>query len=171
MKLERQTVLYGFSGASALLALALVYQIAAPLPDIDPPRLAPKPRAQQLAAVVPVSTPPPEAFAEIGTRPLFSPSRRSAAAPAAAGAAALQPPDVTLVGIMIDSRDRIAMLRTPSSPLATAFHLGATVSGWQLSEITPDRIVLSAGPARDEIRLDANKAPSKAPSPPPATSQ
>ena len=43
---------------------------------------------------------------------------------------------------MIDSHDRIAMLRTPGSPLANAFHLGATVSGWQLSEIAPDRIVI-----------------------------
>jgi len=120
---------------------------------------------------MPVSTPPPETFAEIGTRPLFSPGRRGTAAPAATGATTLQPPDVTLVGIMIDSQDRIAMLRTPSSPLATAFHIGATVSGWQLSEIAPDRIVLSAGPARDEIRLDANKAPVKPPMPPSGNSQ
>jgi len=112
-----------------------------------------------------------ETFAEIGTRPLFSPGRRGTAAPAATGATTLQPPDVTLVGIMIDSQDRIAMLRTPSSPLATAFHIGATVSGWQLSEIAPDRIVLSAGPARDEIRLDANKAPVKPPMPPSGNSQ
>jgi hypothetical protein len=169
MSLERRTVLYGFSGLSALLALALVYQIAAPLPDIDPPRLPPKPRTQQIAAVVPVSTPPPDAFAEIGTRPIFSPSRRGTAAPSA-GVATLSPPEVTLVGIMIDSHDRIAMLRTPGSPLASAFHLGATVSGWQLSEIAPDRVVLSAGGARDEIRLDANKAPAK-PSAPPVSSQ
>jgi hypothetical protein len=172
MTLERRTVLYGFSGASALLALALVYQIAAPLPDIDPPIVQMKAHAQQIADVVPVSTPPPETFAEIATRPMFSPARRGAAAPAS-GATTLAPPEVTLVGIMIDSRDRIAMLRTPSSPLATAFHLGATVSGWQLSEIAPDRIVLSAGPARDEIRLDANKAPAKPPAPaaPPGNSQ
>jgi hypothetical protein len=170
MSLERRTILYGFSGLSAFLAVALVYQIAAPLPDIDPPRLPPKQRAQQIAAVVPVSTPPPEAFAEIGTRPMFAPSRRGTAAPAT-GTATLAPPEVTLVGIMIDSRDRIAMLRTAASPLATAFHLGATVSGWQLSEIAPDRIVLSAGGARDEIRLDANKAPPKPPTPPPSSSQ
>jgi hypothetical protein len=83
----------------------------------------------------------------------------------------LSPPEVALVGIMIDSHDRIAMLRTPGSPLANAFHLGATVSGWQLSEIAPDRIVLSAGGARAELRLDANKAPAKAPAPPPVNSQ
>jgi hypothetical protein len=171
MSLERRTVLYGFSGAGALLALVLFYQIAAPLPDIDPPRVQLKARTQQIAAVVPVSTPPAESFAEIGTRPIFSSIRRSAAAPGTAGAATLQAPEVALVGIMIDSHDRIAMLRTPGSPLASAFHLGATVSGWELSEIAPDRIVLSAGGARDEIRLDANKAPPKSPAspaPPPA---
>ena len=170
MKLERQTVLYGFSGAGALLAAALIYQAAAPLPDFDPPLVQLKTKTQQIAAVVPVSTPPPEAFAEIDARPMFSPARKSVAT-AATGGAVLQPPDVALVGIIVDSRDRLAMLRTPGSPLATAFHVGATISGWQLSEIAPDRVVLSAGAARDEIRLDANKAPPKPPPPPAPNSQ
>jgi hypothetical protein len=171
MTLERQTVLYGFSGAGALLAVALIYQVAAPLPDFDPPQVQLKTRTQQIAAVVPVSTPPPEAFAEIGARPMFSPARKSIAA-AATGETAAQPPEVTLVGIIVDAQDRMAMLRTPGSPLASAFRVGATISGWQLSEIAPDRIVLSAGGARDEIRLDANKAPPKQAAPPPAaTSQ
>ena len=167
MKLERQTVLYGFSGAGALLAVALIYQLAAPLPDFDPPLVRLKMKTQQIAAVVPVSTPAPEAFAEIDARPMFSPTRKSVAA-AATGGAALQPPDVTLVGIIVDAKDRLAMLRTPAAPYANAFHVGATISGWQLSEIAPDRIVLSAGGARDEIRLDANKAPPKPAAPPPA---
>jgi hypothetical protein len=165
MRLERQTVLYGFSAAGVLLAAALVYQAAAPLPDFDPPLVQIKAKTQQIAAVVPVSTPPPEAFAEIDARPMFSPARKGIAA--AAGEAATQPPDVTLVGIIVDANDRLAMLRTPGSPLASAFRVGATISGWQLSEIAPDRIVLSAGAARDEIRLAANKAPSKPAAPPP----
>jgi hypothetical protein len=167
MRLERQTVLYGFSGVGVLLAAALIYQVAAPLPDFDPPQVQLKTRTQQIAAVVPVSTPPPEAFAEIDARPMFSPARKGIAT-AATGEATTQPPDVTLVGIIVDAQDRMAMLRTPGSPLANAFRVGATISGWQLSEIAPDRIVLSAGAARDEIRLDANKAPPKPASAPPA---
>ncbi len=113
MTLERQTVLYGFSGAGALLAAALIYQVAAPLPDFDPPQMQLKTRTQQIAAVVPVSTPPPEAFAEIGARPMFSPARKGVAS-ATTGEATTQPPEVTLVGIIVDATDRMAMLRTPA---------------------------------------------------------
>jgi hypothetical protein len=166
MRLERQTVLYGFSGVGALLGIALIYQLVVPLPDLDPPLLGIKPRTAQIAAVMPVSTPPAETFAAIDQRPMFTPSRKPAVAAAANGEATLQPPDIALVGIMIDSRDRMAMIRTPSAPLATAYHLGANIAGWQLSEIAPDRIVLIAGGARDEIKLESNKPLPKQPQPP-----
>jgi hypothetical protein len=123
-----------------------------------------KPTAQRAEAVVPVITPAPEAFAEIDARPMFSPDRRAIAS-APAGEASLTPPDVTLVGVIVSGRDSLAMLRTPSSPLANAYRVGAAISGWQVSEIAPNRIVLTSGAARSEIRLDANKPP-RPPAPP-----
>ncbi|MBV9992290.1 MAG: hypothetical protein JOZ72_13480 [Alphaproteobacteria bacterium] len=165
MTLSRQPVLIGFAAADLLLAGLLVYQLTASLPELDPPVMHLKPKVPRAEAVVPVTTPALEAFAEIDARPMFAPDRK-AAVMAQPGAASLAPPDVTLVGVIVSGSDSLAMLRTPSSPLATAYRIGATVSGWQLSEIAPDRVVLTAGPARNEIRLDANKAPPRPPAAP-----
>ena len=118
------------------------------MPDLDPPQVQIKAKTQQIAAVVPVSTPAPELFAEIDARPMFSPGRKGVAA-AATGAATLQPPDVTLVGIIVDSQDRLATWRTPASPLATAYRVGATISGLATQR---DR----AGPYRRPERLDGS---------------
>lgn len=170
MKLERQSLLYAFSGISVLLAGFLIYQIAAPLPDLDPPAVGLKPRAQRISSVLPVSTPSIEAFAEIDARPMFLPGRKLGAA-GASGDAALQPPDVKLVGIIVDNQDRLALVKSDGSPLATAYRVGAVISGWQVTEIGPDRIVLGSGPTRAEIKLDANRAPPRSPTPGPANSQ
>ena len=158
MTFARQPVLIGFAATNLVLAALLAYQLMAPLPDIDPPFIHLKPRTQRAEAVTPVTTPPPEAFAEIDTRPMFSPDRKAIVA-AQAGAASLAPPEVTLVGVIVSGRDSLAMLRTPSSPLANAYRVGAAISGWQVSEIAPDRVVLTSAAGRSEIRLDANKAP------------
>lgn len=165
MTLARQPVLIGFAATNLVLAALLIYQISAPLPDLAPPVMHLKPKAQRAEAVVPVTTPAPEAFAEIDARPMFSPDRK-AIATAQTGEASLAPPDVILVGVIVSGRDSLAMLRTPSAPLATAYRVGASVSGWQLSEIAPDRVVLTAGAVRSEIRLDANKAPPRPPAAP-----
>lgn len=162
MKLGRQTVQYGFAATSALLVVLLAYEITAPLPDFEPPSFRLKPKAQPVAGVVAVTTPPFEAFAEIAARPPFDPSRKGLAA-AASSDASSSPPDVTLIGVILDKENSLALLKSPTTPLATAYRVGATISGWQVAEISPDRVVLSAGPARAELRLDANKA---APHPP-----
>ncbi len=170
MTRARRSLQYVLAASCALLALLLAYELSAPLPDFAPPSYRLKPRAQPLPHAAAVATPPPEAFAEIATRPLFDPSRKGAL-PAAAGDAPLGPPDVTLVGVILDGGDSLALLRTAAAPLATAYRVGATVSGWQVTEISPDRVVLGAGPARSEIRLEANKAPPRPPAAPPSNSQ
>ena len=144
MTRARQRTQFGLAAASVLLVALLIYEISAPLPEFNPPAFRLRPRGQRMAGIVTVTTPPPEAFAAIDARPPFSPSRRPVAAPGA-GEASLAPPEVSLVGVILDKEDRLALLKTPTSPLATAYHVGATISGWQVSEISPDRIVLSAG--------------------------
>jgi len=164
MTLARQPVLLSFAATSLVLAVLLVYELSASPPEFNPPAVHLKPKAQRAGEVTPVTTPPPQAFAEIDARPMFSPDRK--AVMTQTSEASLAPPDVTLVGVIVSGQDSLAMLRTPSSPLANAYRIGAAIAGWQVSEITPDRIVLTSGGARNEIRLDANKAPPKPPTVP-----
>jgi hypothetical protein len=154
----------GFAAATVLLAALLVYEIAAPLPDFDPPAFRLKPRAPHIADVAAVVTPSPETFAEIATRPPFDPSRRGAAA--AATDASSAPPDVVLIGVIVDGANSLALLKTAAAPLAAAYRIGAMVSGWQVTEISPDHVVIGAGGVRSEIRLQTNKSAPNAPPPP-----
>jgi len=161
MTLGRRPLLIVLAAANLLLAGALVYELSAPLPEPEPPVMRLRPKAQPAAVVAAVTTPAPEAFADIDLRPPFSANRKPVAA-SEAGAAQALPPELTLVGVIVGGTDSLAMLRTPAAPLADAYRVGATISGWRLTEIAPDHIVLNAGGVRSEIRLDANK-----PKPPP----
>jgi hypothetical protein len=156
---------YGLFGACGVLAALLIYEVAAPLPALEIPAAQARPRTRTASAVAAVVVPPPGAFAEIDARPPFNSTRKGIAA-TVGGDASSAPPDVVLVGIIASGGDQLALVKTPSSPLATAFRTGATISGWQVTEIHPDRIVLSSGPARSEIRLEANRAPPPKPTAP-----
>jgi len=171
MTLRRQNLVLGLSALCALLAALLVYLIAAPLPDLEIPQV---PLEQQRAAArqtASMATPPPQAFADINARPMFSPDRKAIAEPGASMTSG-SPPNIALVGVIMDPKDRMALIRTGASPLAGAFRLGADISGWRLTEIAADHIVLSQGASRDELRLEDNHAPKTAPvAPPPMTAQ
>jgi hypothetical protein len=145
-----------------LLGAILAYELAVPLGDIAVPAITLRGSS---AATLPqqrfVSVPPLAAFAAFNDRPIFSPQRK-AIAPAPVGAAAAAPPPppaASLVGIIIDAQRRIALIRTASSPLATAVAVGDTLQGWQVTEIAPDRVVLHQGTTDDALKLDANRAP------------
>ena len=170
MTRARQTVQYGLAAATALFAALLIYEIVAPLPDFDPPMFRLKPRAPRIANVAAVVTPSPEAFAEIATRPPFEPGRRGSTAAAADVSAA--PPDLVLVGVIVDGTNSLALIKTASAPLAAAYRVGAVVSGWQVTEISPDHVVIGSGGVRSEIHLQANKStPQATPTPTPLNSQ
>lgn len=167
MTLTRRNLVLGMGGTCALLAAILVYLVVAPLPDLEVPQQPLTPTKRAALETVSITVPSPEAFDDINARPIFSADRKPLVQ-AAGAATSGNPPNVTLVGVILDSQDKIAMVRTPGQPYAGAFHLGADVSGWRLSEIAADHIVLSAGPARDEIRLENNHAakPGTPPAPP-----
>jgi len=114
--------------------------------------MAPRP----LAIFVP---PPSGEFAAINAHPIFSPTRKSVEpAPVGAAAAPPPPPSVALIGVILDGQTRLALVKTPASPLETGVSLGASIGGWQLTQIFPDRIVLHLGTSDDEIKLESNRA-------------
>jgi len=171
MTLTRQNLVLGLSGLCALLAATLLYLVAAPLPDLEIPQVPLERQRAALRQTMPIATPPPEAFADINARPMFSPDRKAIAEPGTSAVSG-SPPNIALVGVIMDPKDRMALIRTGASPLAGAFRLGADISGWRLTEITADHVVLAQGGLRDELRLQDNHAPKTAPvAPPPMTAQ
>jgi hypothetical protein len=147
-------------GVCLLLLAAIGYEIAAPLPVIEPPT-APMTDRTVTAPTLPVfRAPSSESFSDINSRPLFDRARRpitptESTAPLSSDGSS--PPAASLVGVIIDGGTRLAMVRTPASPLATSVSVGDTVEGWRVTKIDPDRIVLHAGGNDEEIRLEANR--------------
>ena len=171
MTLTRNNLLLGEGALCAVLAATLLYLVVAPLPDLEIPQVPLEQQRATARQTMPIATPPPDAFADINARPMFRPDRKAIAEPGTS-ATSSGPPNIVLVGVIMDPKERMALIRTGASPLAGAFRLGADISGWRLTEIAGDHIVLSQGGSRDELRLEDNRAPKTAPvAPPPMTPQ
>jgi type II secretory pathway component PulC len=157
----------------ALLGVIFIYEIAAPLGEFSVPVIEGHRSAAPPAAPAPFVPPSVDAFSAINDRSLFDAQRRPiapASTPAQGGASAT-PPSVVLVGVIIDAQERLALVKTPESPLAISVKLGASIGGWQVSAIEADRIVLHSGSASDEIRLDAGHSNATVPPAPPQQPQ
>lgn len=106
---------------------------------------------------------PKNAFAQLVTRPPFSPSRRPPRAKPAPAPAAQKPepvahplvtePQVTLVGILINAGKSIAMVRKPGAEELLRLAKGEQLDGWQVEGVLPDRLVLSHGGKLLELEL------------------
>jgi hypothetical protein len=145
------------AGLCSALALVLVYELAMPAAAIDVPAALwqPPPSPGPLAMAAPL--PSAQSFSAIDTRPLFNPARKPVQAPPDSAAVAVTPPpsDISLIGVIIDGDRKLAMLRTPSSPLEVGVSLGSQINGWQVIAILPDRIVLRSGTTDYPIGLNA----------------
>jgi len=85
-------------------------------------------------------------------RPLFSPMRRPPPLPPPAAQAAEippppppAPPDLALLGIVIDGDDARAVIRAGASDKTVRARIGDEISGWRITQIDGRRIVLSLG--------------------------
>lgn len=146
------------TGLCAVLASAVLYEYTAPLQAFNPPQMELK--KHEIAASVAFFSPPSEAsFAAIDTRPLFNPTRKPIDVPQAAGgpagSSAAPPPllNVTLVGVIIDSDRQLALVKVQGAPFATSLKVGATLDGWQVKEIAPDKVVFHAGNVEQTLGL------------------
>ncbi|MGF1631835.1 MAG: hypothetical protein ACFCUT_20350 [Kiloniellaceae bacterium] len=135
-----------------------------PLPDAVPliatieiaagPGAAPEPGLRM---------PPRNTFAQLATRPPFSPSRRPPRAkPAPVPVVQKQEqeaprpvdePQVTLVGIVINADKSIAMVRKTGVVELLRLGKGETLDGWLVEGVLPNRLVLSHGEKLLELEL------------------
>ena len=149
----------GLGVLCALLLAASLFATWAPLPVVTASEYSDSPHAIERPLPTAFIPPPQSAFDAINERPIFSPERKPFAPDTVAGpSAAATPPSVALVGVILDGTTGMALIRSAASPLETAFSVGQTIEGWAVSEIDADKIVLTSGGARDEIKLEANKA-------------
>ena len=116
-----------------------------------PPHEPPPPR--EAAAAPPpalAALPPPSAFAAVTDRPLFSPSRRPAAAPAGAAQSPLES-RYRLVGVVIAGSERHALVSEGKRHLE--LRLGSTLEGWVVTGIAADRVTLASPAGEAVLRL------------------
>ena len=149
-----------WSAASADAAAAPT-EAAAPAADAQPP-----PADADLA----LALPPPERFAVVVERPLFSPTRRPAppaAEVAEAPALPEEPPpepeaveaepppvvDFTLVGVVIAGTERYALVERHEDGRVVQVPEGGDVSGWFAVLIDPDGAVFRNGAVEEELLL------------------
>lgn len=96
-------------------------------------------------------------FDEVVKRPIFTASRRPFAPPAPEPAATREPErlpaDLRLMGVLIDSDRKQALLRTKQHPAGHWVKEGQSVEGWLLRSVRTDGAVLAAGPRTHELRL------------------
>ncbi|HSA81419.1 MAG TPA: hypothetical protein VLE23_11405 [Geminicoccaceae bacterium] len=139
--------------------VALAPQVTAAAPPSALPEAAPEPSEFR--------PPPPRQFNEISARPLFFPSRRPFAAPAAGGTApalvAEPAAALELIGVLLTDHERAALLQPAGQPGAQWVREQQTVAGWLVEEIAPDRVRLREGDRVEvvELRDDQEREPVK----------
>lgn len=139
------------------IALANFIGVGVPAP-LPPPRPA---AAIALESAKRFQLDPIGRYAIISERPLFSPTRRPLRTPVIAnGANGRGPTDqFVLTGVVIIADRKLALLKVGNSGEADRVKEGETISGWQVDEIFPDRVRMSAGGKSAVIAIwDAKKA-------------
>ena len=96
---------------------------------------------------------PLNTYAEVVSRPLFSPSRR----PPAAASSGDRPSAFTLIGIIISAEDRHALLAHGTPPRVERVTEGQNLDGWTVKSIEDSRVVLAQGDNEIEVKA-ADKA-------------
>jgi hypothetical protein len=141
----------------AVLMGAFTYEVWAPLGEFTLPA-AVLPERPPLPTVTPFNPPPQSSFAAIDARPIFSPARKPIESTAVAGTGiAAAPPDVMLIGVILDGKTQLALLKREGAPFAESTAVGGSVDGWEVTEITPDHVVLRSGAQDFVLSMDGKR--------------
>jgi hypothetical protein len=122
----------------------------------------------------PVAAQPLEQLPAIVDRSLFSPSRRPPAAPPppvvqapAASAQPSAPPNVTLLGVVMDGQNARAVVQVGADKRLLRAQMGDDIDGWKVAQIDGRKVVLASQDGRfvtyrlfnDERGADPNGGP------------
>lgn len=146
---------WSLAALCAALAAIAAYEYEVPIQPFRPPAVSLTVRP--LAAEADFYSPPSEAaFSSIDERPIFNPTRKAVeAAPTPEGGvgAPPPPPNATLVGVIADAQNKLALVKEQGSVFATSLAVGSTIDGWQVAEIDADRVLLRAGAAQATLTM------------------
>jgi hypothetical protein len=124
--------------------------IQAAMPAISSAHVAVDP----LPAAATLTSPPRDAFLVVVERPIFSQSRRPVPPPANAGPQIPAPTlDFELTGVVISSSERFALVHMSKGGGVVRVGQPASVSGWEVIAIEPDRVLFRNGRLEQEIQL------------------
>jgi len=141
------------SGIAAILAGTLVHELAAPLAPYEVPHAATRAVVPARQPVKAFTAPALTEFAEIDERPLLLPERKPIKVPEAKAAPVQrQPPNVTLVGIILDGKRRVAIAKVAGAQSVNLVP-GQTIDGWQVVAIEADGVALTADEQNYKIKL------------------
>lgn len=151
MRLYRADLI--LAGLCLVSAGLFLHQSLAPLSEFELPDMpAPVPRA--VAEVQTFLAPPQASFAAIDARPIFNPARTPIESTATVGGnETLAPPTAVLVGVILDPKNQLALLKNEGAPFASGVGVGGSVEGWQVVEIGPDYVQLRAGAREYTLRM------------------
>jgi hypothetical protein len=146
----------GLFVAAVALAATLAYQATAPIPVIAASAAKAAPIASTAVQPLPQYTPPPpDEFAVVNLRPLFSPTREPVAEASETGTTSQPPPDVTLIGVAVGLRNSVALLKSPNDPVAISAMIGQVIDGWRLVRIDANQVVFSANGSDYAVKMRA----------------
>ncbi len=124
-----------------------------PWPE-TPPSGQPR-RALATTGALPVEASDLSAFDEIVARPLFSPTRRPPPArQQTVTATVVQPETFALIGVIISTEGRMALLRTIATDEVQRAVEGQSVGGWEVGAINPTQVVLQRGKDKEVIKIN-----------------
>jgi hypothetical protein len=130
--------------------------------DASPPE-PPRPSAAAPSTALNFAMPAVSTYAEVVSRPLFSPTRRPAEpAPAAETVST----SMTLIAILISPRGPHALVRHGTPPQLDRVVEGQTIDGWTTEAIKFDRVIFRRGAETLELVPVSTEQPH--PPPPPA---
>lgn len=111
------------------------------------------------------TSPSPQEFSVVAERNLFHPSRSIPPVVVAEAPAPppLPKPDFVLYGTMISGDDKLAFIEDKKAPGTAkkqrSLHLGSALSGFTLTEVYQDKVVMERGDEKLEVRiLDSAKS-------------
>jgi hypothetical protein len=139
----------------ATLAVAfaggILYETIAPLDPVEVTPFHPAPGPVRLAQ--PPAAPPPDAFADIDARPLFSMTRQPLAD--TSGLATTAGADFILVGVISGGDKAVALLKNRTTSQSFSAVVGGVVDGWRVAKIDPTVVTLRSATGSIDVGLEA----------------